>query len=161
MEPSSIDRSRISMTQEQTSNCRPRPFPEIEVLRLAVVVRLLAAVAAFAVATPTGVSAISEHDGVATRTETFVDTSRRTQPNPASGQRGSDRRMLRTTIWFPRARVGPFPLVVFAHGAGSRPERHESMLRRWAESGYVVAAPAFPVSSRRSPGRAADLDLPQ
>jgi alpha-beta hydrolase superfamily lysophospholipase len=39
---------------------------------------------------------------------------------------------------------GPFPLVVFVHGAGTPPLRYGSLLRDVAAAGVVVVAPAMP-----------------
>jgi dipeptidyl aminopeptidase/acylaminoacyl peptidase len=41
---------------------------------------------------------------------------------------------------------GPFPLVVFVHGAGAAPELYEPFLRDVAAAGNVVVAPAMPGS---------------
>ncbi len=92
---------------------------------------------------------------VLTRTEQFVDPSR---PTAAAGdQPGRPDRTLETKVWYP-AIAGPFPLVVFAHGnTVADPEYYRVLLRSWAEAGFVVAAPIFPLSSTRLPGGAADL----
>jgi predicted dienelactone hydrolase len=83
---------------------------------------------------------------VVTRTETFVDTTRTTEePNPAP------ERTLVTTIRYPD-RGGPYPLVVFAHGANGHPRKFVKLTTAWAEAGYVVAAPAFPNSNDEAPG---------
>jgi len=83
---------------------------------------------------------------VASRTETFVDTTRPTEePNPAPD------RTLVTTIRYPD-RGGPYPLVVFAHGANGHPRKFVELTTAWAEAGYVVAAPAFPNSNDEAPG---------
>ncbi|HUQ62563.1 MAG TPA: hypothetical protein VM121_02270 [Acidimicrobiales bacterium] len=54
---------------------------------------------------------------------------------------------------------GPFPLVIFAHGntVSDPAEAYAGLLRKWANSGYVIVAPTFPVSSTRVPGGLADL----
>jgi predicted dienelactone hydrolase len=46
----------------------------------------------------------------------------------------------------PERAAGPFPLVVFAHGYRLAPYTH-SLLEAWAHAGYVVAAPAFPLTN--------------
>jgi dienelactone hydrolase len=58
-------------------------------------------------------------------------------------------RPLRVTIWYPAAN-GRFPVVVFSHGLGGAPGDYERLLRRWAAAGFVVAAPAYPHTSRGS-----------
>jgi dienelactone hydrolase len=72
--------------------------------------------------------------------------------------RGADR-PLPTRVWYPAAgpaprnpavvddappMPGPFPLVLFSHGLTARPDDYAAMLARWAQAGFVVAAPAYP-----------------
>ena len=96
---------------------------------------------------------------------TFVDTSRttpRSRDLPAQPQR-----TLATTIYYPTASGGPgelvegavpdtsggpYPLLVFAHGLGANPTYYEDILREVAASGFVVVAPAFPLTSSQNPG---------
>ena len=40
--------------------------------------------------------------------------------------------------------AGRFPVVIYSHGLGSRPELHAGLTTRWAAAGFVVAAPAYP-----------------
>jgi predicted dienelactone hydrolase len=47
----------------------------------------------------------------------------------------------------PERAGGPFPLVVFAHGYRLAPYTYTQLLRAWAHAGYVVAAPAFPLTN--------------
>ncbi|MFC7549517.1 alpha/beta hydrolase family protein [Plantactinospora sp. GCM10030261] len=77
--------------------------------------------------------------------------------------RGADR-PLPTTIWYPAGSgrlgqppvpalpmaPGRFPLVLFSHGLHSLPEYHVHMASRWAAAGFVVAAPAYPRTNRRT-----------
>lgn len=77
-------------------------------------------------------------------TMTFVDRSRPTD-DPA-GPRSADSRTLVTEVYIPRAK-GPFPLVVFAHGNAGNPGKLTQMLSAWARAGYVVVAPAFPLTN--------------
>ena len=60
--------------------------------------------------------------------------------------RGKDR-PLPTTIWYPAAGDGPFPLIVFSHGLTARPGDYADILTRWARAGFVVAAAAYPHTS--------------
>jgi dienelactone hydrolase len=46
----------------------------------------------------------------------------------------------------------PYPLVVFGHGFSLLPSTYTLLLRAWARSGYVVAAPAFPLENANAPG---------
>ncbi|HVL04828.1 MAG TPA: dienelactone hydrolase family protein [Acidimicrobiales bacterium] len=79
-------------------------------------------------------------------TEAFVDPSRTTEAHGTVA--GSDWRTLTTRIFAPAAgQPGrPYPLLVFAHGSGGLGTRYDRLLRTWAEAGYVVAAPAFPIA---------------
>lgn len=77
-------------------------------------------------------------------TETFVDESRPTD-DPA-GVRAAPTRTLVTDIYVPEG-DGPFPLVVHAHGFNGNPGKFTELLTGWAEAGYVVAAPKFPMSN--------------
>ncbi|MEK8109465.1 chlorophyllase [Micromonospora sp. M12] len=68
-----------------------------------------------------------------------------------------DGRALPTTLWYPAtgeaggsakrsatAAQGRFPVVMFSHGLGGRPDDYATLLTRWAAAGFVVAAPTFP-----------------
>ncbi|HEX6500868.1 MAG TPA: chlorophyllase [Micromonosporaceae bacterium] len=56
-------------------------------------------------------------------------------------------RVLPTTVWYPTA-TGRFPVVVFSHGLTGLPTDYAALLARWATAGFVVAAPAYPHTSR-------------
>jgi predicted dienelactone hydrolase len=74
---------------------------------------------------------------VTTREMTFVDQDR-------------DRTLV-TTIHAP---VGapPVPLIAFSHGYDGHPRKFSQLFTAWAEAGYVVAAPAFPLTNDEAPG---------
>ncbi len=60
----------------------------------------------------------------------------------------------------PGARVdGPFPLVVFGHGFAVTPGLYVRLLHAWAQAGYVVAAPVFPLENAHAPGGPNESDL--
>ena len=97
---------------------------------------------------------------------TFTDNNRST---PAWGPTAKlPYRKLVTTIFYPAKGSltdgsassspapsrpeAPYPLIVFAHGLGGSPAGHTDLLKHWAAAGYVVAAPAFPLTSRNVPG---------
>jgi len=80
--------------------------------------------------------------------QTFVDTSRSTASGPTRPE--LPERTLVTTIYRPTG-GGPFPLVVFSHGSDGHPDKFTELLGAWAEAGYVVAAPAFPLTNSRVP----------
>jgi fermentation-respiration switch protein FrsA (DUF1100 family) len=54
---------------------------------------------------------------------------------------------------------GPFPLVVFGHGFAVTPAVYYRLLRAWAQAGYVVAAPVFPLENAHAPGGPDESDL--
>ena len=81
--------------------------------------------------------------GHAEWTATFVDSSRKTVS--ASGP-VLPTRTLRTAIYRPNG-AGPFPLIVFAHGMSGHPDKFTKLFSVWADAGFVVAAPAFPLTN--------------
>jgi dienelactone hydrolase len=102
---------------------------------------------------------------VGVTTLTLVDQSRPTAANGSCAALPS--RTLVTTVYYPAAAGtptgdpqpdaapatadGPYPLIVFAHGLSATPGTYQGLLAHWASAGYVVAAPAFPLSSGTSP----------
>lgn len=109
---------------------------------------------------------------VGVRSYDWVDWSRAT---PANGNyRARNRREIVTTIWYPalgppssythwgatpdRTR-GPFPIVLFAHGHGGEPADYIGFVGNLASRGYVVVAPAFPLSRRAARGGATYSDI--
>jgi dienelactone hydrolase len=79
-------------------------------------------------------------------TETFVDTSRRTES--ASGHGNAPTRTLVTVIHYPQS-DGPFPLIVLAHGQTGHPNKFSELTTAWASAGFVVAAPVFPLTNNQ------------
>jgi fermentation-respiration switch protein FrsA (DUF1100 family) len=61
--------------------------------------------------------------------------------------RGADR-PLPVTIWHPDTDTGRFPVILFSHGLTGRPADYAPLLEHWASAGFVVAAPAYPHTSR-------------
>jgi len=60
----------------------------------------------------------------------------------------------------PAARAdGPFPLVIFGHGFAVTPGLYARLLQAWAQAGYVVAAPLFPLENADAPGGPDESDL--
>ncbi|QQS23794.1 MAG: hypothetical protein IPM43_10165 [Actinomycetota bacterium] len=104
---------------------------------------------------PESSSGPQQHE-VATVTATFVDESR---PTPRSGDVAAlPQRTLETLLFYPATDTGepdteggPYPLVLFAHGLGATTDFYADILEGWAAAGYVVAAPAFPLSNANSP----------
>jgi dienelactone hydrolase len=89
-------------------------------------------------------------------TETFVDDSRTTD-DPV-GDRSAPTRTLQTTVYVPGG-TGPFPMVVLAHGFSCQPRKFRRLATAWAEAGYMVAIPAFPLTNDRSGGPPVLADL--
>ena len=90
--------------------------------------------------------------------QTFVDDTRATPAIPGTGVDASDDRSLVTTVRIPRVE-GRLPLIVFSHGVDGHPDKFVRLLDAWAAAGYVVAAPAFPLSNALVPGEASVFDL--
>jgi dienelactone hydrolase len=83
----------------------------------------------------------------AVETETVrLDDSTRTTPARGSVPVSAGRVLL-TDLLIPEGAEGPLPLVVFAHGWNSNPSVYQSLLTRWAQAGFLVAAPVFPDST--------------
>lgn len=92
---------------------------------------------------------------VATRTITFVDRSRSVRlPH---GKR--EPRTLVTVVRYPVGATGPFPLIVFGHGFAVTPRPYAQLLDAWAQAGYVVAAPVFPLGNANAPGGPDEADI--
>ena len=88
---------------------------------------------------------------VATTTVTIVDSTR---PVQSGGATLADHRELPTTVWAPTG-TGRYPLIVFAHGYDAGPLDHARFCEQLAASGFVVAAPSFPLAD---PSRGFGLD---
>ncbi|MBM0226297.1 MULTISPECIES: chlorophyllase [Micromonospora] len=97
-------------------------------------------------------------------TETFAVGVRQLKLN-----RDGDR-PLPVTLWYPAlgaaggtpersapAATGRFPVVMFSHGLGARPEDYQLLLSRWAAAGFVVAAPRFPHTGTGGDGNVLDV----
>jgi len=108
--------------------------------------------------------------GVGETSVTLVDSSRPTMPNRSFP--GAPDRTLPTAVWYPTAPDAsgadaaltsdgrPFPLVVFGHALGSYNSQSTFLTKHLASHGYIVAAPAFPLSNLGAPGGATIDDVP-
>lgn len=94
---------------------------------------------------------------VETDTVTFVDVSRPTRANGSFA--GAPERTLVTRLWLaetaldrPACDGERCALVILAHGFGGSTARFDAIARRLAAVGYIVAAPAFPLTNENAPG---------
>jgi len=55
--------------------------------------------------------------------------------------------------------AGPYPLIVFGPGFAETGTIYKRLLDAWARAGYVVAAPAFPLTQTHVPGGRRERDL--
>ena len=79
-----------------------------------------------------------------TRSErSWIDASRNLPRTPV--------REIRVLLWDPGLRQA-LPLLVLAHGFGGLPEKFDAFARTVAEGGFLVAAPAFPLTNENAPG---------
>jgi dienelactone hydrolase len=121
-------------------------------LTVVAVVALLATLAAVAPRAGAG-PAVS----VQTMQVTLVDHSRPTDATTSTP--AQDQRVLATTITYPVGVGGPVPLVVLAHGSSGHPNKFTQLIGSWAAAGYVVAAPAFPLTNNTTPGGGSPGDV--
>ncbi|MEO8713862.1 MAG: hypothetical protein ABI369_02505 [Acetobacteraceae bacterium] len=92
---------------------------------------------------------------VITRVVTFVDSSRSVK----YPHHHAIPRPLVTVIRYPAAVTRPLPLIVFGHGFAVTPADYHRLLTAWAQAGYVVAAPVFPLENAHAPGGPDEADL--
>jgi predicted dienelactone hydrolase len=86
----------------------------------------------------------------------LVDDSR---PTPAgAGLPAAAERHLVTEVYLP-AGTGPFPFIAFSHGLAGHPRKFTELFQVWADAGYAIAAPAFPLSNDEVPGESTFADL--
>lgn len=101
------------------------------------------------------------------RTITFVDPTRATDPN--GGFAGAPDRTFETTIWYPAESAlpgaafpdegGPWPLVIRAHGFSGFRNDSLDLTRHLASRGMIVVSTDFPLSNLNAPGGPTLLDL--
>ena len=106
--------------------------------------------------------------------ETYVDDSRSTPAHGAVAERPE--RSIDTTVLYPAEgepggapvldaapdRDGaPYPVVVFSHGLGGSFDSSRALLEGWAEAGFVVVAPQFPLTNADTEGSLDAADVQQ
>ncbi|HEY1636435.1 MAG TPA: hypothetical protein VGF64_16875 [Acidimicrobiales bacterium] len=87
--------------------------------------------------------------GVGTVVLPLVDQSR---PTVSHGRFLAPTRALTTQVWYPKGLSGPRPLIVFAHGFQVGVGPYRRACNAWAERGFVVAAPMFPLGDQTVAG---------
>jgi predicted dienelactone hydrolase len=115
----------------------------------------VACVLAVAAATHAAASTPSRGLPFHTRSLRFVDGSRTIRL--ADGRRVP--RLVETVVRYPVAGRPRRPLIVFGHGFALTPATYDRLLDAWAQAGYVVAAPVFPLESANAPGGPVRSDL--
>jgi predicted dienelactone hydrolase len=123
--------------------------------RAVAAVRLI--LAAIFVASGVCVQANEGDFAVGHRQASFTDESR---PVKATmGFAGASVRRIDVMIWYPSAKGapesadapiasgGPWPLVIYSHGTNGHPDNAMHLVNELVHRGYVVAAPAYPLSS--------------
>jgi predicted dienelactone hydrolase len=80
------------------------------------------------------------------RHEVFVDSSRPTSTRGNAAY--SPKRTLPTDLYIPAATTRR-PLIMFSHGYHGAPWKFKQLFTAWAQAGYIVAAPQFPLTSTR------------
>jgi dienelactone hydrolase len=79
----------------------------------------------------------------------YVDASR---PAVSHGRQVAPVRALTTDVWYPQGLRGPRPLLVFAAGFQVGLDPYRRACTAWAERGFVVAAPMFPLTDQAVAG---------
>jgi dienelactone hydrolase len=129
-----------------------RNFLRTGLLAVVAVVALLATLAAVAPRAGAGPTVSAQ-----TLQVTLVDHSRPTDATTSTP--AQNERVLATTITYPIGGNGPMPLVVLAHGDNGNPNKFTQLIGAWAAAGYVVAAPAFPLTNNTTPGGGSPGDV--
>lgn len=65
---------------------------------------------------------------------------------------GSDSRLLKTRIWYPKHISSPRPLVIYSHGFMSARTGGSYLAEHLASHGYIVAAMNYPMTTMRAVG---------
>jgi dienelactone hydrolase len=134
----------------------------------------LSGCATAASAPPANASAGGASPGGAPRTQTATTSSQSSAPYAVGEQvfhfvdagrtikyphHPRQARPLVTVVRYPEGTHGPVPLIVFGHGFAVTPAYYWRLLRTWAQAGYVVAAPVFPLENEHAPGGPDESDL--
>jgi predicted dienelactone hydrolase len=121
-------------------------------IHAALAVRLLLTMVFAALAA--AVQAADRSYEIGLRQASFTDQSRPVKAT--TGFAGAPVRRIDVMIWYPAATAGenaplagggPWPLVVYSHGTNGAPNNNMHLVNELVHHGYVVAAPAYPLSS--------------
>lgn len=127
--------------------------------------RMVKMVFAFAIVVWTTVSAAvvqanALEVGIGQKELTFVDQTRSVKA--AMGFVGTPTRRIDVKVWYPTelpAAASPMPLVVYTHGTFGYADNAMYLVNALVKSGYVVAAPDYPLTSRKSYTRVRFADI--
>jgi predicted dienelactone hydrolase len=123
--------------------------------RLSTAARLILTLlcAALATAAPAAESTFA----IGLRQASFTDESRPVKAS--SGFAGAPVRRIDVMVWYPATKAGdnapiaskgPWPLVIYSHGTNGYPNNNMHLVNHLVSHGYVVAAPAYPLSSTQT-----------
>lgn len=97
---------------------------------------------------------------IASKTVTFTDTARPVKAS--SGFAGAPVRRLDVMVWYPAVKASDgrkWPLIVYSHGTNGAPDNNMHLVNALVGRGYVVAAPAYPLSSLKTYTRIRMTDI--
>lgn len=87
---------------------------------------------------------------IATETLSLVDTTRKVASSMTF--KGRETRRLDVTLWSPPLdgdeAASPRPLLIYSHGTYGAPDNAMHLVRALVARGYIVAAPAYPLTAR-------------
>jgi predicted dienelactone hydrolase len=97
-----------------------------------------------------GAALADTHDaGMAASEATFVDGARAIKAS--NGFAGAETRRLDVKLWYPAGEGDtPHPLVIYSHGTFGFASNAMHIVRALVDAGYVVAAPNYPLTSRKA-----------
>ncbi len=114
--------------------------------------RVLAAMSIFLLAFGAPLVQAADEPALVAVKRTFVDSSRPVKP--AFQFPGTADRRIDVSVWYPQGAgasgAGKLPLIVYSHGTYGFPGNASHFVNDLVRGGYVVAAPAFPLTSRES-----------
>lgn len=75
------------------------------------------------------------------------------------GFAGSPERRIDVMVWRPEGQKGPLPLIIYSHGTFGHANNAMHLVKALVDAGYVVAAPEYPLTSRRAYTRITFADV--